>query len=329
MLPSSRLSGVLAHLRNPVVFGGIALIVAVALGVVVALMFAGGGDDESTSSVRVDVTRSPTPEGEDETPISGEVTGRATATITVRGGPGSGYEVLGTIPKDKEVEVIGKSEDEEWLEVYFLPPSRLSGWVSAALMEIEGSLAAIPVATPEVIERPELPTPEAPPPEPTTPPEEITPTAETSPTATPTAEMPDLVIGGAPVVGTTLNITILNQGGGELTQRVLQIGVFDARDSRLLRTVNSGPYTMAPGESIDVPTGYDIRGGPPRLLVIVDPQGVIEEADDTNNRLIFNVTVTSPTATPMPTGTPPSGLPTATPTSPAVPSPSPTPTSPS
>jgi hypothetical protein len=183
-----------------------------------------------------------------------------------------------------------------------------------------------------VIERPEVPTPEPPPPEPTTPPGNVTPTAEASPTETPTAEMPDLVIGGAPVVGTTLNITILNQGGGELTQRVLQIGVFDARDSRLLRTVNSGPYTMAPGESIDVPTGYDIRGGPPRLLVIVDPQGVVEEADDTNNRLIFNVTVTEPTATPVPTETPPVVLPvvlpTATPTSPAAPSPSPTPTPP-
>src|SRR3990170_6314205 len=118
MLPSAGPSGVLSHLRNPVVFGGIALIVAVVLGVVVALVLAGGGGEgESTPAVRVDVTRSPTPEGEDETPTSGAVRGTATAPITVRSGPGSNYQVLGTIPKDKEVEVIGKSEDEEWLEV--------------------------------------------------------------------------------------------------------------------------------------------------------------------------------------------------------------------
>jgi hypothetical protein len=290
-----------------VVFGGVALVVGVAVGVVVALMLAGDGDDGvATPAVRVDLTASPVAGDEDETPTSAEVTGKATATTSVRSGPGSNYQALGTIPRDKEVEIIGTSEDGEWLEVYFLPPSSLRGWVSSALLEVEGDLARVPVATPAAFVVPDVPTVEPPAVEPTAVPEVPTPSAsaEASPTATALPEKPDLVISGAPVRETTLIITVTNQGGGELKQRVIQIGVFDARDSRLLRTVNSGPFTLVPGQSIDVPTGYDIRGGPARLLVIVDPQGQIEESDDTNNRLIFTVMVTTPTSTSVPTATP-------------------------
>jgi uncharacterized protein YraI len=329
MLPSPDPSGRFSFLRSPVVFGGALLVVGVVVGVVVALTFAGGGDGgEATPGVRVDLTASPVPAEEGETPTTAGVTGKATAATSVRSGPGSNYQALGTIPRDKEVEIIGTSEDGEWLEVYFLPPSKLTGWVSSALLEVEGDLSGIPVSTPEAFAVPEVPTTEAPVSQPTEAPTESVPTdtPEPSPSATVPPEMPDLVISGAPVQETTLIITVTNQGGGELEQRLVQIGVFDARDSRLLRTVNAGPFTLAPGQSIDIPTGYDIRGGPARLLVIVDPQGQIEESDDTNNRLIFTVTAATPSPTSIPTATPPPVLPTATPTPMVSPEPGTSPT---
>jgi uncharacterized protein YraI len=316
-------SGGGASARNPMVFGGVALIVAVIVGVIVALMIAGGGNNGASGpTVRVDTTASPSANGNNEEGRTGAaMTGKANATISVRSGPSSNYQALGTLPKDKEVEIIGQSEDGEWLEVYFLPPSRLTGWVAASLIDISGDLALVPVSTPEQFSVPEVPTAvpavETPEVQPTSAPLEtpvtVTPEVAESPTAAPSTGEPDLIIGSALIVRTTLVITVKNVGGGELAEQVVQVGVFDARDSRLLRMVNSGPYTLAPDEAIDVPTGFDIRAGPPRLLVIVDPQGQIEEADDTNNRLVFTVPVEA-TVTPASEGTPgPTPIPTATP----------------
>jgi uncharacterized protein YraI len=326
-----------ASLRNPMVFGGVALIIGVTIGIIVALMVAGGGDNGTSSpAVRVDLTSSPSAEGNDEEARTGAaMTGKATATITVRSGPGSNYQVLGTLPKDKEVEIIGQSGEGEWLEVYFLPPSRLTGWVASSLIDMSGDLALVPVSTPEQFSAPEVPTAvpavETPQVQPTSVSSETTVTATPefgeSPTPTPPGGEPDLIIGSALIVRTTLVITVKNVGEGELTERVVQVGVFDAADSRLLQMVNSGPYTLEPGESIDVPTGYDIRSGPPRLLVIVDPPGAIEETNDTNNRLVFTVPV-GMTATPTPTlvGTPGlTPIPTTTPKPTLTPQPSPSP----
>ena len=75
MLPSPDPSGRLSFLRSPMVLGGIALILSVAIGVVVALMLAGDGDDGvATPTVRGDLTASPVPEEEEETPPPPETT---------------------------------------------------------------------------------------------------------------------------------------------------------------------------------------------------------------------------------------------------------------
>ena len=81
------------------------------------------------------------------------------------------------------------------------------------------------------------------------------------------------------------------------------MGIFDVSGSPLLNSTSASVQSLAAGASVDVRTGFATFGGPAQVLVIVDPNGKVNESDDTNNRLTVTLSSHS-TATPEATTTP-------------------------
>jgi hypothetical protein len=287
-------------LHNPVALGGLA---AVAIVVVVAtLVVLMGGDNSSSSgssagdtSARI-APAAKTPTIQESDALQG-LTGKATSTINVRSGPGNGYVVLGVLRRSSEVRIVGQSEDGEWLQIEYPVHSNLHGWVIVTSLEVQGDLAGVAIATPETLPMADVPTYEAV----ATVPAELTPGVAPTVTSTPAPALPDLVVSGSLVSGGVLVVTVTNQGAGALATTAVEVGIFDVSGSPMLNSTTASVQALAPGASIDIRTGYLPLGGPPQVLVIVDPNSKIAETDDTNNRL----TVTrSPGVTPTATKTP-------------------------
>ncbi|NIO72479.1 MAG: protein kinase [Anaerolineae bacterium] len=76
--------------------------------------------------------------------------------MNVRGGPGTEYDVLGQVKQGDKLEILARTEGSDWLQVRLTDGKE--GWVSAQLVEVDGGVAAIPVAA--VI--PPMPTPSTP-----------------------------------------------------------------------------------------------------------------------------------------------------------------------
>lgn len=301
-----------SFLRHPIVLGALAVVV-VLLVVAVALILVGGGEEDDEEEA---AAPAPTRTEKPETNLTSEdgVSGEVIATINVRSGPGEGYTILGTIRNGTRVEVVGRTEEEEWLQVIYPPQSSLHGWVDAAFLDLEGDPSTLAVATVEALPLPEVPT------EPAyvavaTPTAEETPTAEAGPTEeatpsptavfspTPEAELPDLVIGIPTwLVDDTVVITVVNQGRGAMENQRLDVGMFDSQGQTLLHYTSAGVQSLAPGSSIDVNTGFTCTVEQQEVLVVVDVDGRIDETDNTNNQML--VTVRACFRAPMPTLTP-------------------------
>jgi hypothetical protein len=298
-----------AALRNPLVLGALAVLLAVAAAIAVAVVLSEG---EPGTVIVVPPKETAAPDGTaTRTPVPLEgVRGRALSTLTIRAGPGSGYISLGTVRRDAELEVVGRDEEEDWLEISYPPGSMLLGWVLAEEVELEGSLASLPVAAPESLVLPAVPT---------YPPgtfldDESTPTPEP-------AEGPDLGVGSAYVVQGELVVTITNQGTADAAAPI-DVAVYDSDSSTLLRLARMG-QTLPAGTTVELHTQYDLTGGPQRLLIRVDPANRVQETAEDNNEVLFGVSEVpsspSPTASAgSATATPRSGRPasTATPTVP-------------
>ncbi|MDI6858042.1 MAG: SH3 domain-containing protein [Dehalococcoidia bacterium] len=278
MMPPSR--GGSPVLRSPVILGGLAAVVIAIAAIIGMGVMSGGGDDSGTNGP---AKTTATPK---QTKVAGKLMGKAKVTVSVRSDPGNDYQILGVLRRGSEVEIVGKSDDGEWLQIIYPPGSDLRGWVLAESMEIEGDLSALDIATPEQMVEPQ-PTRERaatePPPSDTPPPEE-SPTPETTPLPSPTvAPLPDLVIGGAMVSGNVIIVTITNQGAGPLADAVIDVTIFDVTGSELLYSLTTGPHALQPGGSIDIKTDYSLPSGLSQLLIRVDSAGAIQESDDANN----------------------------------------------
>jgi hypothetical protein len=286
-------------LHNPVALGGLAAVaIVVVVATVVVLMGGGGnssGSTDSDTSARI-TPAAKTPTNQESDALQG-LTGKATSTINVRSGPGNGYVVLGVLRRSSEVSIVGQSDDGEWLQIEYPIHSNLHGWVIVTSLEVQGDLAGVAITTPETLPMADVPTYEAV----ATVPAELTPEVTPTVTSTPAPALPDLVVSGSLVSGGVLVVTVTNQGTGALATTAVEVGIFDVSGSPMLNSTTASVQALAPGASIDIRTGYLPLGGPPQVLVIVDPNGKIAETDDTNNRL----TVTrSPGVTPTATKTP-------------------------
>ena len=62
----------------------------------------------------------------------------STASLNVRGGPGTGHAVMANFPKGETDIAIGRTEDGSWLQIS-------TGWVFTDLIETEGNVMGLPV----------------------------------------------------------------------------------------------------------------------------------------------------------------------------------------
>lgn len=131
------------------------------------------------------------------TPIPSPTPDGFTAVIqssvqNIRGGPSTDYDVLGQLPKDTQVRVIGATIDFTWLVIDYRGQQ---GWLATYLVDTFGDRGAVPIIQP-----PPLPTPLP---------------ATAIPTASPVADL--IVVSASPNRLTldelsTVNVVILNQG---------------------------------------------------------------------------------------------------------------------
>jgi len=116
------------------------------------------------------------------------------------------------------------------------------------------------------------------------------PTAAPEPTAAAPEEktLPDLTIVIPPlVIDEMLILTVRNQGSGPYEGSLIQVAIFDENDLPLA-TVSTPVGGLAPGQSIDVRTGLEAPAGQ-RLVAEIDPQDLVVESDESNNRLWLEV----------------------------------------
>lgn len=288
-----------AILKHPFMLAGGAVVALLGLTAGVLVVVDAARGSSAAPEVLIEDVTTTTPGPVAKTAVSLGVIGKTKTTVAVRSSPGERTPVLGTLQKNSEVQIDGRTEDARWLRVVFPINSEGHGWIDASQLTITGDPASLVVATAEPAPLVEVPTravaritPE--------PSERSAPPAQTRrpPTAVP---LPDLVVSTTPtIVNGKLFISVINQGTGTMSG-ALVVALFTADGSALLGGATVGGVTLAPGQSIDVGTGYEIPGVQ-GLLVIVDPNGDVDELDNTNNRVTF---VVSPPATPVPPPPPP------------------------
>lgn len=281
-----------AVLQHPFVLAGLAVVALLGLtaGVLVVLdsLRNGGGDGPS---VVVEPKSTATPGGASRTATALGVIGTTKSTTAVRSAPGNRTVTLGTIGARKEVQIDGKTTDGTWYRVIFPPNSDLHGWIDAEFLDItSGDPSALAVATAEppiIVDVPTIPPSELTPDDPTP---DTTGTPEG--TATP-GGLPDLVVGTTPTIsGGKLFVTVVNQGAGDITADIV-VAVFNPDQTALLAGATLPGFTLQAGMSIDVGTGYDVTEDQ-SLLLVVDPNGTIEETDNTNNQITVSISVGNP-----------------------------------
>lgn len=142
-----------AVLRNRFILGGLGSLVVLLL-VAIVLFAVGGGDNNDTSAV----APRPTRDGGATTPVLGPgLPAQLRTTATMRNGPGPTYAILGTIPRDSVVTVVGRNEDDTWLQVLYPPGTQLRGWVQASLIDVNGDISELVIAGPGA--QPDVPVP--------------------------------------------------------------------------------------------------------------------------------------------------------------------------
>ncbi len=97
-------------------------------------------------------TATPTPAGPGATVLSPE--------LNVRGGPGTGFAIVGSVQENDRLVVTGRNEDGSWLEI--VTPDQVQGWVSAQLVEANAAAQTIDLAA-AIPTLPPTATPSAPP----------------------------------------------------------------------------------------------------------------------------------------------------------------------
>ena len=284
---------------HPFVLAGAAVVALLALvaGVLIIIDSArGAGADEPQVSIEPVTTETPGPTR--KTAVALGVSATTNTTTAVRAAPGERTAVRGTLPRGTDVQIDGRTEDSGWMRIIFPRNSELHGWVDARYLDIAGDVDTLAVATaepPPFIEVPTEPVSEF-----TPDPSQQTPSLETTPTPLPGP--PDLVVGSAPsVIGGTLYVTIFNQGTGAFTGNLV-VAVFNPDQSALLGGTTIFGATIEAGAALDVDTTLGISGNG-TFVIVVDPNGEIEETDNTNNRITIAIVTDPPTPVPVDTPT--------------------------
>ncbi|MCB0132418.1 MAG: META domain-containing protein [Caldilineaceae bacterium] len=121
--------------QNPLVIAALVL-AALALVIAAFLLFSNRGNDSAGPG-----PEQPVPTLEVQTPAPGVPTGTITANLgaNVRSGPDTSYPVIGGLPKDARVEIIGRSADSGWWALRIPSLVNGQGWVAAELVVAENA----------------------------------------------------------------------------------------------------------------------------------------------------------------------------------------------
>lgn len=293
-----------AVLRHPFFLAGLAVVVL--LGLTAATLVVAdsvrGGKNAGVPTVVIAPAETTTASAMSRTATASGVNGTTKGTTAVRSAPGTRTPVLGQLQGKVDVAIDGRTTDSKWMRILFPPNNSegLHGWIEATLLDIIGDPASLVVATAEPPVVVDLPT---------EPPAVLTaialsqtpqPTGSPTPTSTPVGGiLPDLAIDGTTVSNGKLFITVVNQGKGEM-KGDLVVAVFNADGTKLLGGATLPRFTLAPGRSIDIGTGYAITQDQ-TLFLVVDPNGQIAESNDSNNSRTVSIAV-GDVQTPLPGG---------------------------
>lgn len=298
-----------AVLKHPFFLAGLAVVALLGLTAAVLVIIdsaTGSSTADAVPQVVISPIATAKPGEPTSTPLAdGTLIATTKRVTTVRFSPGSNGAVLGVLGKGEELILDGRSSDSGWFRAVYPPGSDLHGWIDADYLEIAGEPEALTVATPEPPVVVELPTQSAA--EKTAIAEAVAATAQAEADARATAEamstpepsdlLPNLAISGTTLAPSgKLFVTVVNQGRGPASGDIL-VSVFDAGTNELLGGMPLPSFTLEPGLSIDVDTGY-VPSGDQTLLLIVDPNGAIAETDDTDNRATISVAAAPASPTP-------------------------------
>ena len=135
----------LVPFENRLIIAGISLLGVLALTAIVLLVFS-RGDGGPGFTPRIGVLSN---DSDDKTPTVGfALTAEALTTTTLRNGPNDSFAPLGTVPRGARVPIVGRNEDDTWLQVTYPPGSPLRGWVNIDFFEVTGELHDVEIAGP-------------------------------------------------------------------------------------------------------------------------------------------------------------------------------------
>lgn len=289
-----------SFLRSPYVIAGLAVAGAIVLAIFVVFIFGTRGGNGGDGGLIV----------EPLTPQPGRgVIARSIAIATVLEGPDRAYPALGELRAGLDIEVVGRTQDSTWYQIYYPPGSQLRGWVPSTALRVPAEGAAIPIASVTPLPRPTVPQPTAAP-EPTA---TETPTPTETGTPTPVGG-PDLAVSIAPqncAPGITLVVTVRNAGTTPVDNRSIRLTVLTS--AGVQRVIDTS-VSLPPGATVNLPTGFTVST---RTTVNLDLLGSPNDINLANNQA--DCAVGTPpvpgTPTPSPVVPPPIGTasPTATP----------------
>jgi len=196
-----------------------------------------------------------------------------TGRLNVRENPGEGAPIMTSIPRDTPLDIIGRMADSSWVQV-IIPDGR-TGWVYAPLLQINITLATVPVVNVRFIPLPPTATPIPATPTPITGVNLVAGIVVFDP-ATPTCAQPF-----------TVGFDVANLG----TQATSFGGIVSLVDTRAadgtVQTTAVGSFPiLAPGQTyrVNIPltisTWYNEVH---RIILTIDPQDQIPETDANDN----------------------------------------------
>lgn len=169
---------------------------------------------------------------------------QASDLLNVRGGPGTNYNLTGSLQKDEQAQIVGKNPAGDWWQIQLANGQQ--GWVLGQLVQTRGDTATVavatdipaaPVAAPAPATVAEAPAPEAAP-------EEASP-QEAAPEEAAAEEAPPPADPNAPPYFTLVSKRLWNkeENDGCVGKHLLRINVLDANGVRINGVRLKGIYT--------------------------------------------------------------------------------------
>jgi dipeptidyl aminopeptidase/acylaminoacyl peptidase len=201
------------------------------------------------------------------------------ATLNVRENPGEGARILLTIPRSTPLKVLGRYQDNSWLQI--LTPTNVSGWVYRPLLTVNIDLARVPVINATFISPPPTATPV--PPTPSTTVNLVAGIVVLDP-ATPTCQQTftvgfDVANLGTTAAPTSGTISLVDTRSTDGSQQGTTIGGFPALQPGQTFRVNM-PLTIS--------TWYNEQH---TITLVIDPGNQIGETVETDNTRTIQYTL--------------------------------------